>query len=182
MNFFSTHLPCICRPREKNISIPGVTKISTLDLKNSLKDIPESKKLNTFLDSIPLGSNYSIYFASQCTHYYTTANSFVSFLLPWNHGTKINACNCCGCGNTGIMFEKNHNGTFRPSKITIRKHIETHGLDQTCELVLSDYHVKLFNKLKIRKNNHTYNGSESGSMIGSETVSDAMIHGVFEDP
>lgn len=152
--YLSNQFSCIFNPRaQSDNALPDEQKsyhiISTLELRDYLKEIQESEDLNIFLDSIPHGSNYWITFLPQCNknHSFTRYQMFPMmpmFLIPETH-----YCDCAGY--LGQLSHLTKNGSFHPSKTTFRKHIGIHNLDHTCKLALSDYQAEKLKKLKKKR-------------------------------
>lgn len=154
MKFLSDHLPLFCRPMQghddcmdDSLTQSQLQTISTLELRDYLKEIPASQSLDNFLESIPYKSNYMINYVPLCNKEHSVTRYSVLPFLPllWTSETHY-----CGCsGYLGTLYGKNENNKFKPSTTTIRKHIQVQGLDHECELILSQYQATKLNELKI---------------------------------
>ena len=165
MNFFSKHLTCVCRPRDdanndaqinsnNSPETEGYKSISTLTLKDYLKDCQESESLNNFLDSIPYGSNYTIYNTPLCTKGHSFVRySPIIFPLPLLWSSETYYCDCCGY--KGTLYEKSK--SYHTSKTMFRNHVAVHNLDHECRIMMNGYQVKKLISLQ-KKNENRNNG------------------------
>ena len=160
MNFLHRHFACIFEPRvdgNKDVCKNDHKKetfqsISTLTLKDYLKDIPVTKSLNDFLDSIPYSSNYLIEYYSKCNHS-GTVYSYSPLFFPIFPILPVSATIYCACeGYSGRVYEMHKNNIHRPTENSFRKHIELYKLNHNCELGLTEWQV---NRLKGLKTNIT---------------------------